>query len=202
LGIRSVGLTWNLRNALADGGWEGKGGGGLSRFGRSVVQEMNRLGMLIDISHMTFTGMMDVLQLSETSVILSHGACGAIRPGHDRAYEDRILEKIADNGGVFCVTTIPEALTDHSANATLECFVDHIEHATQIMGEDHVGLGADFDVYQSRLGLPTERWLKDLEEVDKWPNVTKALLGRGFSDSTIRKIMGENLFYLYRKVIG
>jgi membrane dipeptidase len=202
LGLRAIGLTWNYRNEVADGGHEGKAGGGLSEFGRAVVKEMNRLGMVVDIAHMTEKGMFDVLELSETPVILSHGAVGAVRPGHRRAYGDNILEKIAEKGGVFCVTTIPDALAINKKDATLALFVDHIDHAVKVMGIDHVGLGADFDVYLSRLGLPADRWLTNLEEVDKWPNVTTTLLDRGYSQSDVKKIMGENVFSLYKQVIG
>jgi membrane dipeptidase len=202
LGLRAVGLTWNFRNETADGSYEGPTGGGLTNFGRSVVAEMNKLGMVVDIAHMTDRGMFDVLELSETPVVLSHGAVGAVRPGHHRAYSDRILEKMAEKDGVFCVTSIPEALSPDKARATLERMVDHIDHAVRVMGVEHVGLGADFDVYLSRLGLPAGRWLKDLEEVDRWPNVTRALFKRGYSADAIRKIMGENLLRLYRQVIG
>jgi membrane dipeptidase len=202
LGLRAVGLTWNLRNEVADGSYEGPSGGGLSKFGHSVVAEMNRLGMLIDIAHMTDRGMLQVLELSETPVVLSHGAVGAVRPGHHRAYSDRILEKIAEKNGVFCVTSIPEALSPDKNGATLARMIDHVDHAVRVMGIENVGLGADFDVYLSRLGLPADRWLKDLEEVDRWPNVTRALFERGYSETAVRKIMGENLLRLYQQVIG
>jgi membrane dipeptidase len=202
LGLRAMGLTWNFRNDLADGSYEGPSGGGLTNFGRSVVAEMNRLGMVVDIAHMTEHGMLDVLALSETPVVLSHGAVGAVRPGHHRAYSDTIMEKIAANGGVFCVTSIPEALASDKEGATIECMIEHVDHAVRVMGIDHVGLGADFDVYLSRLGLPAERWLKDLEEVDRWPNVTRLLLERGYPEEDVKKIMGENLLRLYQQVIG
>lgn len=202
LGLRAVGLTWNFRNAVADGSYEGREGAGLSKFGRAVVAELNRLGMVVDIAHMTEKGMLEVLDLSETPVILSHGAVGAVRPGHHRAYPDTILEKIAENGGVFCVTTIPEALAIDRNDADLPLFIDHIDHAVKVMGADHVGLGADFDVYLSRLGLPSDRWLTGLEEVNSWSNVTAALLERGYSRNDVRNIMGGNLLRLYGQVIG
>ncbi|MCL4561075.1 MAG: dipeptidase [Chloroflexi bacterium] len=202
LGLRAMGLTWNFRNEVADGGYEGREGGGLSQFGRSVVKEMNHLGMVVDIAHMTERGMLEVLELSETPAIVSHGAVGAVRPGHHRAYGDHILEKIAQKGGVFCVTTIPEALASDPQEATLSRFIDHVDHAVKVMGVDHVGLGADFDVYLSRLGLPAERWLRGLEEVDKWPSVTAALIDRNYPLGAVRKIMGENLLNLYQQVIG
>jgi membrane dipeptidase len=202
LGFRNIGLTWNFRNAVADGGYEGPSGGGLTQFGRAVVQEMNRLGMMVDITHMTLPGMYDVLRLSERPVILSHGTTSAVRPGHARAYPDELLAAIAQNGGVFGVTTIPEAVASRPEEATLERFLDHLVHAVQVMGIDHVGIGGDFDVYQSHLGLPEGRWLKGLEEADRWPNVTAGLFQRGYTEAEIRKIMGENLLRVFGEVIG
>ncbi len=201
LGLRHMGLTWNHRNALADGGYEGRDGGGLSRFGVSVVEEMNRLGMMVDLAHMTPAGMRDVLRISQQPVIHSHGGTRAVSPHHPRTVDDDILESIASQGGVFCVTTVPEAMSQDPASARLADFLNHVDHAVKVMGIDHVGLGADFDVYQSHLGLPTERWLKDLEEVDKWPNVTAGLLDRGYTETQVRKIMGENLLRVFGQVI-
>ena len=201
LGLRHMGLTWNFRNALADGGYEGREGGGLSQFGIAVVREMNSLGMVVDVAHSTPQGMKDVLRVSEAPIIHSHGCTRAMNPDHPRTLDDAILEGIARNGGVFCVTTVPQGLASNPAEATLERYLDHIVHAVRVMGPDHVGLGADFDVYQSHLGLPAERWVKDLEEADKWPNVTAGLLRRGFSEADTRKILGENLLRVFRAVI-
>lgn len=202
LGLRHVGLTWNFRNALADGGYEGRDGGGLSQFGVAAVREMNRLGIMVDVAHLTPNGVKDVLRISERPIILSHGATRALNPGHPRTTDDRILEEIAAHNGVFCVTTIPQALASNHAEAGLNHFLDHIDHAVKVMGIDHVGLGADFDVYQSHLGLPAERWLKNLEEADKWPNVTEGLLKWGYAEADVRKILGENLLRVYSEVMG
>ena len=202
LGQRHLGLTWNYRNALADGGYEGRDGGGLSNFGRAVVKELNRLGMVVDVAHMTPKGMLDVLEISEQPIIHSHGGTRGVNPSHPRTVDDDVLEKMAANGGVFCVTTVPAAMTADPVTATLDDMLDHVDHAVRVMGADHVGLGADFDVYQSHLGLPPERWLTDLEEVDKWPNVTAGLLARGFQETDVRKIMGENLQRVFGQVMG
>lgn len=202
LGLRHMGLTWNYRNALADGGYEGREGSGLSKFGISVVEEMNRLGMVVDVAHTTPAGMWDVLRVSQQPIIHSHGGTRGMNPHHPRTVDDDVLEAMAANGGVFCVTTVPAAMTQDPASATLEDLLDHVDHAVAIMGTDHVGLGADFDVYQSHLGLPAERWLTDLEEVDKWPNVTAGLLQRGYPEGDVRKIMGENLMRVFSQAVG
>jgi membrane dipeptidase len=200
MGLRAMGLTWNFRNSLADGAHGGEGG--LSRLGAAVVKEMNRLGMLVDMAHLAFAGMRDVLRISEHPVIHSHGVTLGACPQRARNVPDSILEAIAANGGVFCVTTVPEAIAIDRLEQTIERYLDHVEHAVKVMGIDHVGLGADFDVYQIHLGLPAERWLIGLEEADKWPSVTAGLARRGYREADVRKIMGENLLRVYHQTIG
>lgn len=202
LGLRAMGLTWNYRNELADGGYEVETGGGLSNFGRSVIREMNRLGMVIDLAHLAPRGMLDVLRFSEQPVIHSHGGVRSINPSHPRALDDSMLEAIARKGGVFCATTVPASLGPTQEDATLDRFLDIVDHCVRIMGVDHVGLGADFDVYQSHLPYAVGAWTKDLEEVDQWPNVTAGLVARGYPEADIRKILGENLLRVYRDVVG
>ncbi|MCL4561711.1 MAG: dipeptidase [Chloroflexi bacterium] len=202
LGFRNMGLTWNFRNPLADGGYAGRDGGGLSSFGVEVVKEMNRLGMMVDLAHMTPAGMRQILQISELPVIHSHGGTRHVTPEHPRTLDDDMLEAIARNGGVFCVTTVPEILADASGKPSLDRFLDHIEHAVSVMGVDHVGLGADFDIYTSHLEPSSHTWVKDLEEANQWPNVTAGLLRRGIPEADIRKIMGDNLRRVFQQVIG
>ena len=201
VGFRAMGLTWNFRNELADGGYEGRDGYGLSSFGKQVVQEMNRLGMVVDLAHLTPQSMVDVMTISEQPVIHSHGGIRGVNPSHPRTLDDSMLERIARNGGVFCVTSVPNALvTDRPA--TLNDFLDAIDYAVKVMGDEYVGLGADFDVYQSHLEHPIGSWTQGLEEADRWMNVTAGLLERGYSPLAIARIMGENLKRVYLAVIG
>lgn len=202
MGLRAMGLTWNYRNDVADGGYEGTEGGGLSQFGVSVVKEMNRLGMVVDLAHLAPRAMLDILRISEQPVIHSHGGLRAINPDHPRTLDDAMLEKIANNGGLFCATTVPQSLAKDPENATLELFLKVIDHAVKVMGVDHVGLGADFDVYQSHLPYAIGGWTKGLEEADRWPQITEGLVKRGYSEGDIRKILGENLLRVYRQVVG
>jgi membrane dipeptidase len=202
LGLRAMGLAWNHRNDLADGGYEGREGGGLSQFGKVVVKEMNRLGMVVDLAHLTPKAMLDVLETSEQPVIHSHGGVRAINPTHPRTLDDAMLEKIAANGGLFCATTVPQSLAANAEDATLEIFLDAIQHAVRVMGVEHVGLGADFDAYQSHLPYAIGSWTKGLEEVDRWQEVTAGLFRRGYSEPDVRKIIGENLLRVYRQVVG
>ena len=202
LGLRAMGLAWNFRNDLADGGYEGREGGGLSQFGKTVVKEMNRLGMLVDLAHLTPKAMLDVLQTSEQPVIHSHGGVKAVNPAHPRTLDDAMLEKIAANGGLFCATTVPQSLAANPQDATLEVYLDAIQHAVRVMGVDHVGLGADFDAYQSHLPYAIGSWTKGLEEADRWQEVSAGLFRRGYAEQAVRKIMGENLLKVYRHVVG
>jgi len=202
LGFRNMGLTWNFRNPLADGISEGGEGGGLSLFGRAVIKEMNRLGMMVDLAHLAPAGMRDVLAISERPVIYSHGGTHALCPHHPRPIYDEMLEAIAKNGGVFCVAAVVEFLAARREDANLEIYLDHLDHAVQVMGIDHVGLGPDFDVYHSHLGLAEIGFMKDLVEADDLPKVTAGLLDRGYSESDTRKILGENLFRVFKQVIG
>jgi membrane dipeptidase len=201
LGFRATGLTWNFRNALADGRYEGAEGR-LSKLGVAAVREMNRLGMMVDLAHLAQPAMREVLQATERPVIHSHGVTLGACPTRPSNIPDDLLEAIARNGGLFCVTTVPEAVATDPAQATLERYLDHVDHAVKVMGSDHVGLGADFDVYQIHLGLPRERWLRGLEEADRWPDVTAGLMARGYSQADVRKIVGENLLRVFGQVIG
>ena len=97
---------------------------------------------------------------------------------------------------------MPASLTPQPEDAALDDFIKHINHAVQVMGEDHVGLGADFDVYQSHVEKPLGFWTKGLEEADQWMKVTEGLLGLGYAEERIRKIMGGNLLRVYRAVLG
>jgi membrane dipeptidase len=201
MGFRATGLTWNFRNTWADGRYEGPEGR-LSTLGAAAVREMNRLGMVVDLAHLAQPAMRQVLQVTEQPVIHSHGVTLGACPTRAANIPDDILEAIARSDGVFCVTTVPEAVSTDPAQATLERFLDHIDHAVKVMGSDHVGLGADFDVYQIHLGMPRERWLRGLEEADRWPAVTAGLLARGYSPGDVRQVMGENLLRVLGRVIG
>ena len=145
--------------------------------GKSVVKEMNRLGMMVDLAHITPKGAQDVLELSELPVMHSHGCVRAINPTHPRTWDDYQLEALAAKDGLFCVTTVPDGLLPNRNEATIDTVLDHVEHAVKIMGSEHVGLGADFDVYQSHLGLPEDRWTTGLEEADRWPRLTAGFVG-------------------------
>lgn len=143
LGVRAMTLTWNHRNALADGAAENATGGGLTRFGRDVVQEMEQLGMLVDISHISDAGFWDVESLAQKPFIASHSNARAVCP-HPRNLTDDMLRAVAAKGGVVGLNFYPAFLTQ-GGKAGVEDIIRHAAHMLDVMGEDFIGLGSDWD---------------------------------------------------------
>jgi membrane dipeptidase len=234
IGILSMTLTHFRSNSWADSATAPAEHNGLTDFGKSVVREMNRIGMIVDVSHVSDKTFYDTLEVSTKPVIASHSSCRALAD-FPRNMSDDMLRALAKNGGVVGVNFYsaylnpkdselgrqliaahnkrePDltgaalddyALQDHResgeanpviGSATIEDAVSCIDHIAKTAGIDHVGIGGDFD------GIPIVP--KGLEDVSKMPAVTAALLQRGFSESDIRKIMGENFLRVIRQVVG
>jgi membrane dipeptidase len=189
LGARYLTLTHSAQLDWADASPPDQQAiGGLSEFGREVVREMNWLGMLVDISHVSDGTMSDVLDVSEAPVIFSHSSVRALRDHHRNA-PDSILRRLPDNGGVIMITFVPGFLTD-AEQATLDDVVAHIEHARDVAGVDHVGIGADYDgITEVPVGL---------EDVSTYPALFAELSRRGWSESDLRKLAGENVLRVMR----
>jgi membrane dipeptidase len=194
LGVRNIGLTWNLRNAVADGVDEMRSSGGLTNFGVQLVREMNRLGIMVDISHLSPTGVRDVLHVSEAPVIASHSNAYALCP-HRRNLTDEQLEGVASKGGVVGVTFVPNFVTADGYQATLKGVLDQIDYMVKTMGVDHVGLGSDFDGF---FGVN----VRGLEDVTHLPQLTAGLVERGYSEEDVKKILGGNFMRVFREVVG
>jgi membrane dipeptidase len=194
LGVRWIGLTWSLRNDVADGVAEVRTNGGLSTFGVQLVSEMNRLGMVVDIAHLAPAGVKDVFEVCEAPVVASHANAHALCPV-SRNLTDAQLEGVARSGGVVGAVFVPGFITDGEDQATLDMLLDHIDHMVAVMGVDHVGLGSDFDGFG---GNPPV----GLEDVSAMPNVTAGLLARGYAAEDVRKILGGNWLRVLREVTG
>jgi len=196
LGARYMTITHSANLPWADASTDTAALGGLSKFGEEVIREMNRLGMLVDLSHVSPETMEDALRVSEAPVIFSHSSAKAIC-NVPRNVPDHVLQLTAKNGGVVMVTFVPgfisQAVADFDAKkpggpapqATLSQVADHIDHIRKVAGIDHIGLGGDFDgITQVVTGL---------EDVSKYPDLTAELLKRGYTDSDIKKILGLNV---------
>ncbi len=226
LGARYMTLTHNVTLDWADAASGPAVHGGLTEFGEAVVREMNRLGMLVDLSHVSPDTMRHALRVSTAPVIFSHSSARAIAD-HPRNVPDEILPLVARNGGLVMVNfyssfVVPESaardataaklrddLTERLGDAdaaeievrrwrrenpatrgTIHHVLDHIDHLARTAGVDHVGIGSDFD------GVPMVP--EQLEDVSTYPLLTQGLLDRGYDESAIRKIMGENLLRVLR----
>jgi membrane dipeptidase len=205
LGARYMTLTHNGNLRWADAAADKPAVGGLSKFGEEVVREMNRLGMLVDLSHVSPDTMEDALRVTEAPVIFSHSSARAIC-NVPRNVPDNVLQLVAKNGGVVMVTFVPGFISQEVANfdakpeaerkgqapprATLSQVADHIDHIRKVAGIDHIGLGGDFDgITQVVAGL---------EDVSKYPDLTAELLKRGYKDDDIKKILGLNVLRVMR----
>lgn len=234
-GVSSMTLTHNLSHGWADSGGDKPRWDGLNDLGLAVVAEMNRLGMVIDVSHVSDATFFDVIEASRDPVICSHSGCRAVNP-HRRNISDEMLEALSRNGGVIGIVFEPGFLSADYAKAraelqaigrpirakvpviedidlriaiehldqgrdwpledlpTIEHLLDHIDHAVQVAGIDHVGLGADL--------YPRNPTLVGIRGAQDYPNITKGLKRRGYSDEDIKKIMGANFLRIWKQVAG
>jgi len=181
---------------------------GLTAFGRDVVAELNRLGMMVDVSHVSDATFWDALQTSKAPIVATHSSCRAVAP-HRRNLSDEMMRAIAGTGGVVQINFSPafidpdyppldpaaaaqrvtsgcvpkKSLPDHTT--PLDVLVDHFDHALQTIGPEHVGIGADFD---GIFAVPA-----DMEDCSKLPNLTAALLRRGYTEADLTGMLGENI---------
>ena len=187
LGVRTMTLTHSARTWAGDG-CEVEGGGGLTAFGHTVVRQMNRLGMLVDVSHLNDRGFWDTLACSQAPVLASHSCCRVLC-AHPRNLTDEQLKALAAQGGVVALTFVPEFI--HPAVPDLEGLLNHIDHAVEQAGIDHVALGSDSDGGGDLL-----------EDATIYPQITTGLAARGYSEEDLRKILGTNHLRLLRQTIG
>ncbi|MBO7272938.1 MAG: gamma-glutamyl-gamma-aminobutyrate hydrolase family protein, partial [Bacteroidaceae bacterium] len=189
MGIVYMTLCHNGDNDICDSARGCGKHGGLSGFGKAVVREMNRVGMVIDLSHAAESTFWQVLELSEKPVVCSHSSCKALC-NHPRNLSDEQIRAIANKGGVVQVTMYSGFLREEG-EATLDDFMAHLEHAIKIAGIDHVGIGTDFDGDGAVVGCSNASQLQ---------NITRELLKRGYNDEDIEKIWGGNWMRLLRDV--
>ncbi|MEN8143914.1 MAG: dipeptidase [Gemmatimonadota bacterium] len=188
LGARYMTLTHSLTIDWADSATDDPLHDGLTAFGEEVVREMNRMGMLVDMSHISPATMNDVLDVAEAAVIFSHSSARGL-VDHPRNVPDQVLRRLPANGGVVMVTFVPRFLAE-DGNATLASAADHIEHVRNVAGIDHVGIGGDYDgIDKGPVGL---------EDVSTYPALFAELATRGFSDEDLAKVAGENLLRVLR----
>ena len=188
-GIVYMTLCHNGDNDICDSARGSQTHNGVSDFGRKVISEMNRLGIMVDLSHAAESSFYDALELSETPIVCSHSSCRALCD-HPRNLTDDQMRALAQKGGVMQVTLYNGFLVKEG-QATIEDTLQHLEHAISIMGIDHVGLGTDFDGDGGICGLASSSELLQF---------TRQLLSRGYSEEDIQKIWGGNFLRVMQQV--
>ena len=233
LGVSSMTLTHNVSHGWADSSGDKPKWGGLNDLGKQVIKEMNRIGMVIDISHVSDEAFFDVIETTADPVIASHSGCRTLNP-HHRNMNDEMLAALGKNGGVIGIVFVLPFLTPEYNKAmeeltaisrpwfklappiedldvriavehlragldwpmenlpTIENVLDHIDHAVKTAGVDHVGLGADM---YPRTPSPV-----GIRGVQDYPNITRGLKKRGYSDRDIAKILGGNFLRVWKAV--
>lgn len=235
-GVRYITLCHSFHNDICDSSSDGKPAehNGLSDFGRQVIAEMNRLGMLVDVSHASDKSFFDVVEYSKAPIIASHSSVRAVAQ-HNRNMTDEMIKKLAEKGGVIQIclldeyvknpdtTTVNykrikqirkiyaggmEKMTEAEKEAmfaewdelkawkqtelpNVKDLVDHIDHVKNLVGVDYVGIGSDFDGGGG---------LIDCMDVSQFPNITRELIRRGYTENEIRKIWGGNLLRVFKEV--
>ena len=195
LGVRVLTLTHFPRNELGDGSRD-DAGSHLTAFGVEVVEEMTRLGMIIDVSHLNERGFWDVMERTTRPVIASHSNCKALC-NHHRNLTDAQIEALAATGGVinlsYCGGFIKAGVTRETLDTVgLDDWLDHVDHVIDLVGPDYVGLGSDFD---GGCGFP------GMDDITQVPRITRGLVARGYADAEIEKILGGNNLRVFKTVL-
>jgi membrane dipeptidase len=192
-GVRVLTITWNITNEIGDAQLDNhKPHNGLSAFGVEVIKRMNKLGMIIDVSHADERTLDDILQQSSVPIIASHSNARGLS-GHKRNLTDEQIRAIAEKGGVIGVMFWSPALKSSGGDATITDVLDHIDYIVRLVGVDHVAIGSDFD---GLLRNPP----KGLEDATQFSNLTNGLLERGYALDDVQKIMGENFLRMWIEV--
>jgi membrane dipeptidase len=204
LGVRQMLLAYNKDNRASGGCLEGKTG--LTDFGKEVVREMNRVGMVVDVSHMSYRATMDAFEVSKDPVIFSHSNPSGVR-NHVRNISDEQIRACAKTGGVIGINGIGDFL----GGTASEKLIEHVEYVMNLVGPDHVGIGLDYVIDKQELidyikGYPDiypPDKMDDLlafVEPEQFPELTKLLYKKGYDESVIRGILGGNFMRVAKAV--
>jgi len=217
LGISSAKLVFNKKNSLGDGCIE-RTDCGLSELGVRTVEEMNRLGLVIDLSHSGAATSIDAMKISKHPVLFTHSGVRT-KCDNPNNLNDEQIHALAENEGVLSLSAFSSFVAWPSYNGfrpTLEDLVDRVDYVKNLVGVDHVGVTSDSSegVTRESFGPSKQRYphlypydvenlhVNAFDNISHWPNVTKSLLARGYSDQEVLKILGGNLVRVFRTVFG
>jgi membrane dipeptidase len=212
LGLRCAQLTYNSQNLIGSGSTE-RVDGGISDYGVQIIEAMNEVGMLIDVSHSGDRTTLDAIELSPKPIAITHSNCRALN-NHPRLKTDEAIRMLAQKGGVMGITGVRNFVKDKEPT-TVEDIVDHIDHVVKLAGIEHVGIGTDSDLMgydhmppeqykQLKAGYKASYAFRDKIDTDgfnhprKMYDLTAALIHRGYSDANIQAVLGGN----FRRLLG
>ena len=202
LGLRVFGFMWNQRNLLADGWDHLHDDHGLSDFGSQVVEELDKMGVVIDLAHMAPKGWWGVLDAAKRPLIVSHTSTTGPPDPSVRAMSDDQLRAVASNGGIVGIIAIHSQKIIRSV-PDLKAYCDHVEHVAKIAGIEHVGLGPDFGYFLvGALADDDSQPVKNLEDHSKLSGVLTELSRRGMAEEEIRMIARDNFVRVFKQVVG
>jgi membrane dipeptidase len=202
-GIRLAGMTYRRKSYIGDGHLE-RNDGGLSLFGIEVIQRMNELGMVVDLSHASFRTAMDAIEFSKAPVAFSHDGSytlGLKQGGGEyaagRLRRDEELLACAKKGGIIGVTVQPSVISSWGSELSLDLLLDHYDYMVKLLGIDHVAIGTD-----SSIDVRTSGFVRGVDSPAEGKNIIRGLITRGYSDADILKITGGNALTFFRRVIS
>jgi membrane dipeptidase len=202
-GIRLAGMTYRRKSYIGDGHLE-RNDGGLSLFGIEVIQRMNELGMVVDLSHASFRTAMDAIEFSEAPVAFSHDGSytlGLKQGGGEyaagRLRRDEELLACAKKGGIIGVTVQPSVISSWGSELSLDLLLDHYDYMVKLLGIDHVAIGTD-----SSIDVRTSGFVRGVDSPAEGKNIIRGLITRGYSDADILKITGGNALTFFRRVMS
>ena len=218
LGLRMIQLTYNSMNLIGAGCTE-RTDAGVSNYGAKVIALMNKLGIIIDVSHCGRQTTLDACSISKTPVVVSHATAEEVYK-HARGKNDEELHAVAETGGVIGVVTVPFFLAPDEV-VGIEAMLDHIDYITNLVGWQHVGIGTDwpmpmpksilkdsFSQFTFEAGFRVEDKidpcinLVGFDDYRDFPNITRGLVKRGYKDEQIRGLLGENFLRVFKEVCG
>ena len=212
LGQRVSQLTYNSRNMIGNGSTERRDDG-ISDFGVSVVARMNKIGMAVDVSHCGDRTTLDAFEVSTRPVLITHSNCRALVAGHPRCKTDEAIQRMAARGGVMGITGV-RMFVKAEEPTTIEHMLDHYDHVRKLVGVQHLGLGSDMDLdgyddlspeeqksmrsnYKESYGFRDKIDIEGVDHPKRVFDLTEGLIRRGYSDSDIRGVLGDN----FRRVL-
>ncbi|MFW9902751.1 MAG: dipeptidase [Candidatus Thorarchaeota archaeon] len=216
IGIRMALLTFNTRTYAGDGCGE-RTNEGLTYFGLDLVDRMNKVGMLIDLSHVGVQTTLDTIEASEDPVIANHVGARALNQQCKRLKTDEELKALAEKGGIAGVSAIPNQLSNKPVQG-IDDLLNHVDYIVDLIGNDKCAIGLD-NVFEDQVEFHRQAaktifflertgqelkapYMAGIESPEEWPNITRGLVSRGYSDQEIEQILGGNAMNLMKKVIG